>query len=70
MPSPPSLESALGAEPPASVLALPDGVQQQLAAHVETASRRQADLVSAAVDAAVRGVPLPVRGVVKRALLG
>lgn len=67
--SPPSLSHALGAEPPASVLALPEDAHARLAAHVEAASRRQSALVSDAVDAAVKGVPLPVRGVVRKALL-
>lgn len=70
MPRQPSLAHVLDAEPPATVQALPDDVQLRLAGHVDTARRRQSDLISSSVDAAIRGVPLPVRGIVKKALLG
>lgn len=70
MPPQPDLEDVLGGPPPDGVGALPDDVRRRLAGHVETARLRQTEAMSAAVDAAVRGVPLPVRGLVKKALLG
>ena len=62
------LTAALGDAPPASVLALSDGVRARLAAQVEHARTTQHELVETSVATALRGVPFPLRGVVKRAL--
>ncbi|KAA0091497.1 hypothetical protein CIW49_30485 [Mycolicibacterium sp. P1-18] len=64
------LAEVLGEEPPAAVGALPDEVLTRLAAQVEAASRRQAAAMEAGVKTALKGVPLPMRGVVRKALLG
>lgn len=64
------LAEAIGEEPPAAVGALPDEVLTRLAGQIEDASRRQAAAMEAGVKSALKGVPLPLRGVVRRALLG
>lgn len=65
-----TLTELLGEPPPAAVAALPDATLDQLIEHIRTAQQRQAMLIADATDTAVKGVPLPVRGIVKRALLG
>ena len=65
-----ALAEALGEEPPAAVGALPDEVLTRLAGQIEDASRRQAAAMEAGVKSALKGVPLPLRGVVRKALLG
>lgn len=70
MPEQSPLQRALRADPPAGVAALPAEVQDRLADLVDEARRRQARLMTEAVETAIKGVPLPVRGVVKKALLG
>ena len=65
-----SLEKVLRAEPPASVAALSAKVQERLADQIVEVKRRQREMTSAAVDKAVKGVPLPVRGVVRKAISG
>lgn len=65
---PDQLEEALGATPPASVLALPDALRDRLAEQVARARAQQRELTAQAVDRALAGVPLPVRGVVRKAL--
>lgn len=70
MPQQKSLQDVLGAEPPPGVQALAPEVQERLAALVDDARRRQARLMASSVETAIKGVPLPVRGVVKKALLG
>ena len=64
------LAEVLGEEPPAAVGALPDQVLDRLAGQIEDASRRQAAAMEAGVKSALKGVPLPLRGVVRKALLG
>lgn len=64
------LEKALGATPPASVLALPDATLARLAEQVETAKRRQDADLEKSVKVAIDGVPFAVRGIVRKALLG
>ena len=66
----PSLADALGEEPPATVNALPDDVLAHLAEQIEDARRRQAASMNSAVTAALKGVPLPFRGMIRKALLG
>ncbi len=64
------LADALGAEPPRAVSALPAAVLSRLAGQIEDARRRQASAMDTAVTKALKGVPLPFRGVVRKALLG
>lgn len=64
------LADALGNDPPAAVSALPDEVLIRLAGQIDDARRRQAAAMDTAVKSALKGVPLPFRGVVRKALLG
>lgn len=64
-----SLTELLGQAPPSSVAGLPDDVLARLAEQITTARRRQKQVVEQAVQTAVTGVPLPVRGIVRKALL-
>jgi hypothetical protein len=65
-----TLADILGEEPPAAVNALPAEVLTRLAGQIEDASSRQAAAMEAGVKQALKGVPLPLRGVVRKALLG
>ncbi len=65
-----NLTDALGADPPEAILALPADVADRLAEQIEDARRRQAAAMDKSVKAALKGVPLPFRGVVRKALLG
>lgn len=69
--SPGSLDDMFppGSLPP-SVTALPEDVRERLAQQVGVAQRHQARVVENAVRDAVEGVPLPVRGIIRTALLG
>lgn len=62
------LEHLLGSGLPASVQALPEEVRTRLAAQVRAARREEDRLMREATDKALRGVPLPFRGAVKKAL--
>ena len=62
------LTEVLRAEPPSTVQALPEEALEALAAQVVAARRANAELNTQAVETALRGVPLPVRGVVRKAL--
>jgi hypothetical protein len=62
------LTEVLRAEPPSAVKALPEEELAALAAQVVAARRANAELNTQAVETALRGVPLPVRGVVRKAL--
>jgi hypothetical protein len=64
------LRSLLRAEPPAAVLALPEGARAELADVIEDARRRQEKALGEAFTATLKHVPFPVRGIVKRVLLG
>lgn len=64
-----SLDHLLGELPPA-VAALPDDQRALLATLVAQARERQARATDEATDIALRGVPLPVRGLIRKALLG
>lgn len=64
------LVGALGEEPPAAIAALPAEVVTRLAGQIEGARRRQAAAMESGVKTALKGVPLPLRGVVRKALLG
>jgi hypothetical protein len=64
-----TLAALLGAEPPAGVAALPAEVRADLVSVIADARRHQAASLVEAFDAALRHVPFPVRGIVKKVLL-
>jgi hypothetical protein len=64
------LRSLLGAEPPASVLALDAEARAALADLLEDARQRQSRALQDSFAATLKHVPFPVRGVVKKVLLG
>jgi hypothetical protein len=64
------LRSLLRAEPPPSILALPERSRAELARVIADARRRQAAELVASYDAALRHVPAPVRRLVKKVLGG
>ncbi len=66
----PSLTDLLADPPPASVLALPEESRQRLAALLVAARERQQQQGDESVERALKGVPLPVRGLVRKALVG
>ena len=64
------LSDTLGTPPPASVATLPSEVLRRLTDQICAARTRQNDVMAQSVRVAVDGVPLPVRGIVRKALLG
>lgn len=68
--APMTLSEVLGDRPPDSVAALSSQVLERLANQIEQARRHQAEVMAESVRVAVKGVPLPVRGIVRKALLG
>lgn len=64
------LLTLLGTAPPPSVRALPADAQNSLADVIQDARERQAQSLAQAFAATLRHVPFPVRGVVKKMLLG
>lgn len=64
------LRELLGAEPPAGVRALPEQSRRALAKVLESAFAAQQAELGRAFDATLRFVPFPVRGVVRKVLLG
>lgn len=62
------LRTLLGADPPASVLALDDATRADLAAVIAQARKRQAMGLKDAYAATLKHVPFPVRGIVKKVL--
>jgi hypothetical protein len=64
------LRELLRAEPPASVLALDEPRRAELAEVLADARRRQAKSLEEAFAATLKHVPFPVRGIVKKVLLG
>jgi len=64
------LRALLGADPPASVDALPPDERGELADILREAKQRQARTLEAAFVATLKHVPFPVRGLVKKVLLG
>jgi hypothetical protein len=64
------LRELLRAEPPASVLALDEPGRAELAELLADARRRQAKSLEEAFTATLKHVPFPVRGIVKKVLLG
>ena len=64
------LRTLLRADPPPSILALPDHGRAELARVIAAARRRQAQELVDSYDAALRHVPAPVRRLVKKVLSG
>lgn len=64
------LTGLLGGPVPTAVAGLPDDVLDRLTSQVESERVRQSELIDAAARKAVAGVPFPVRGIVRKALLG
>jgi hypothetical protein len=64
------LRELLGAEPPESVTALDVEARGALADLLEDSRRRQTRSLEDAFTAALKQVPFPVRGIVKKVLLG
>ena len=69
-PAVPSLTELLPDAPPPSVLALPEPSQRRLAELLVAARARQQQQGDESVERALKGVPLPVRGLVRKALVG
>lgn len=65
-----ALEQLLGAAPPAAVAALPETDRRELLSVILAARRRQAHDLEASFHATLKQVPFPLRGVVKKVLLG
>jgi hypothetical protein len=64
------LRELLRGDPPAGVLALPAADRAELADLLADARRRQERTLGDAFTATLKHVPFPVRGIVKRVLLG
>lgn len=65
-----SLEQLLRVELPPGIAALPEADRAQLAAVVTAARRRQAEDLAASFHATLKHVPFPLRGVIKKVLIG
>ena len=66
----PELIRRLGATPPPSVGALTPEEQARLTEIIRGARRKQAQDLAEAFDAALKHIPFPIRGLVKKTLLG
>jgi hypothetical protein len=64
------LSTLLGAVPPAGVQALDAGARAELVELIRDSRRRQGRSLEAAFTASLKHVPFPVRGIVKKVLLG
>jgi hypothetical protein len=64
------LQTLLGAAPPESVLALDAGARSALADLLEESGRQQSRSLQDSLTATLKHVPFPVRGIVKKVLLG
>lgn len=64
------LRDALRSEPPAGIAELPDETLADLAGLVRDARHRQAAALREAFEATLRHVPFPVRGIVRKVLVG
>ena len=64
------LADLLGGEPPAGIAALPAADREQLAAVIEAARTKQGRDLAASFDATLKHIPFPLRGVVKKVLMG
>jgi hypothetical protein len=66
----PTLVQLLGGTPPAAIVALPLADQARLAEILSGARRKQARDLAASFEASLKHVPFPIRGLVKKTLLG
>jgi hypothetical protein len=64
------LRALLGADPPASVTSLSPDARGELADILREAKQRQAQSMEDAFVATLKHVPFPVRGIVKKVLIG
>ena len=64
------LRDFLGAELPEGISALPEAARDALAAVILDARARQARGLQEALGAALKHVPLPLRGIVRKVLVG
>jgi hypothetical protein len=64
------LRTLLGTDPPASVRALPADARAELADILGAAKQQQERTLEEAFGATLKHVPFPVRGIVKKVLLG
>jgi hypothetical protein len=64
------LRDFLGAELPEGISALPDADRDALTAVILDARARQARGLQEALGAALKHVPLPLRGIVRKVLIG
>ena len=64
------LRALLGTDPPASVRGLSAAEQDQLADLVRGAKQRQERTLEEAFVATLKHVPFPIRGLVKKVLIG
>lgn len=64
------LRTLLGAEPPAGVLALGEDERTALADLLEQARAGQARSIEESFAKTLKHVPFPVRGIVKKVLMG
>ncbi|HEU5265919.1 MAG TPA: hypothetical protein VFU35_04425 [Jatrophihabitans sp.] len=62
------LTRALRGAPPPAVAALPPHILRRLTAQVNAGRRHHREVADQAIAKAVKGVPLPVRGIVRKAL--
>ena len=68
--SDPRLVQLLGGEPPSGIAALSDDDQARLVDIVAGARKKQARDLAESFEATLKHVPFPVRGLVKKTLLG
>jgi hypothetical protein len=64
------LATLLGADLPPTVAALPADVHAELAEYLAAARKAQNAALEGSINSALKAVPLPLRGVVKKVLLG
>ncbi len=62
------LARALRGSPPPQVAALPPEVLRRLTAQIDAGRRHHRAVADRAIETAIKGVPLPVRGIVRKAL--
>ncbi len=66
----PRLVQLLGGEPPTAIAALSTADQERLVEIVAGARKKQSRDLAESFEAALKHVPFPVRGLVKKTLLG
>jgi hypothetical protein len=69
-PVPASLAELLGTAPPPAVQTLPPAAQERLAEIIADARAQQRRTLDAAFEAALRHLPVPLRPLARRMLLG